>query len=211
MIEERNWIRVGRDEIPTEDTRVLFDIFARIRDRAYASWLFRYPDEYKRWTSWHTIGFVGTFGKWHTVDFETWSGFGRDLVPVLQHRLRYDPFIDKIDPVPPPLDPPLLHHSSRFLSAATIIRLFGMDEKRAKGSYDKLLNAESILQRMSLLNPPHFQNRSVWTKALSQQGIRIEGALPHTITVKQGDASVSAWDVDPGLAEDQTAMHRRIA
>jgi len=209
MIEHPGWIRVGRDEIPDEDTRPLFDRLAALRDRAYAAWLDRYPDERGLWHRWHTMGLVGPFGKWHTVDFETWAGFGRDLVPVLQHRLRYQVSIDQVDPVAPPVDPPVLHHPSRLITPGTLMRLFRMDARLAKSSYEKLQNAEAQLKKESLLDPWHAQVRTTWMRLLAQQGVRIEGALPGKIVVRRDERAISAWEIDPGLEQEQSVAHRR--
>ena len=211
MIEHPGWIRVGRDEVPNEDTRPLFDRLAALRDRAYAAWLDRYPDERGLWHRWHTMGLVGPFGKWHTVDFEMWAGFGRDLAPVLQHRLRYVVANDQVDPVAPPVDPPLLHQSSRVITPGTLTRLFKMEDRMARGAYDKLLNAEAQLLKEGLLDPHHAPTRTVWMRMLAQQGVRIEGSLPGKISVRRDDRAVSLWEVDPGLEQDQSVAHRRSA
>lgn len=209
MIEYPNWIRVGRDEVPNEDTRPLFDRLAALRDRAYAAWLDRYPDERGLWHRWHTMGLVGPFGKWHTVDFEMWAGFGRDAVPVLQHRLRYVIGMDQVDPVAPPLDPPVLHHTSRVLTPGTLMRLFKMDVRVAGSAYEKLQNAEAALKKESLLDPWHAPTRSVWMRLLAQQGVRIEGSLPGKIVVRRDERSISAWEIDPGMEQEQSVAHRR--
>lgn len=209
MIEHPGWLRVGRDEVPNEDTRVLFDRFAAIRDRAFSAWLDRYPDERGLWHRWHTMGLVGPFGKWHTVDFEMWAGFGRDVVAVLQNRIRYSVADDKVDPVAPPIDPPVLHYSSRVITPGTLMRLFKMEARAARGAFDKLQNAEALLRAESLLDPWHAGTRSQWTRLLAQQGIRIEGSLPNTIKVTRDATSVSAWETDPGLEQEQSLTHRR--
>lgn len=209
MIEHPGWMRVGRDEVPDEDTRPLFDRLAALRDRAYAAWLDRYPDERGLWHRWHTMGLVGPFGKWHTVDFEMWAGFGRDVVPVLQHRLRYVVAADQVDPVAPPLDPPVLHHPSRVLTPGTLMRLFKMDARLAGSSYEKLQNAEACLKRESLLDPWHAPTRTAWMRLLAQQGVRIEGSLPGKIVVRRDERAISAWEIDPGMEQEQSVAHRR--
>lgn len=211
MIEQVGWIRVGRDELPTEDTRPVFDRLAALRDRAHAAWLDRYPDERGLWHQWHTMGLVGPFGKWHTVDFEMWSGFCRDLVPVLRHRLRYVIAHDQVDPVAPPLDPPVLHQSSRVLPVRAFERLGNMEARMAQSARDKLLNAEAQLHKEGLLDPFHAPTRSTWIRALSHQGVRIDGALPGKITVSRDNQSTSLWENDSGLQEDNSIPHRRIA
>jgi hypothetical protein len=209
MIENADWVRVGRDEVPTESTRPIFERLAALRDRAHPAWVDRYPDMRDLWPKWQTMGAVGPYGRWHTIDFETWGGFGRDLAPVLQERIRYVVARDQADMVPAPLDPPMLHESSRVLTSAALIRMFNYSPKFANSALDRLKNGERMLRGEGLLNPFHAQTRSAWMRLLSCQGFRVEGSLPGRFTLNRDATPVSAWEVDPGLQSEQSSSLRR--
>jgi len=212
MIESVGWLRVGRDEVPTEATRLVLDLLAPLRNRAYQAWVARYPDERGLWTQWHTLGAVGRFGRWHVLDFEVWSGFGRTLVPVMERRIRFDVAMDQADIVSAPFDPPLLHGSSRFLQESTLERLLDTNPSLAKGAYQKLLNGEAQLQREGLLDPAYAQTRSAWTNLLNRNRMRIEGELPGNVTLTRGVVPVSLWEVDGGFeVEEREREQRRSA
>jgi hypothetical protein len=95
------------------------------------------------------------------------------------------------------------------ITPGTLMRLFKMEARAARGAFDKLQNAEALLRAESLLDPWHAGTRSRWTRLLAQQGIRIEGSLPNTIKVTRDATSVSAWETDPGLEQEQSLTHRR--
>lgn len=211
-MESVGWVRAGRDEAPTETTRMTLDLLAPLRDRAYKAWVARYPEERALWTRWHTLGAVGKYGRWHTLDLEIWAGFGRTLVPVLEQRIRYVVAMDQADLVPAPLDPPLLHASSRFLQESTLVRILETNPSLAKGAYQKLLNGEAHLRQEGLLDPVHAQTRSAWVNLLARQRVRIEGELPGNVTFARSDSPVSPWESDGGLeVEERQRAERRSA
>lgn len=213
MVESVGWLRAGRDEAPTAESRMALDLLAPLRDRAYRAWVSRYPDKRDLWTKWHTLGAVGRFGRWHVLDLEIWSGFGRTLVPVLEQRIRYDAAMDQADLVSAPLDPPLLHASSRFLQESTLARILSVNPSMAKGAYQKLLNGEAALRREGLLDPVQAQVRSAWMNLLGRQRLRIDGELPEDVKVVRDSSPVSPWETDGGFEVElrQQREQRRTA
>jgi len=111
--------------------------------------------------------------------------------------------------VPAPLDPPMLHESSRVLTSAALIRMFNYSPKFANSALDRLKNGERMLRGEGLLNPFHAQTRSAWMRLLSCQGFRVEGSLPGRFTLNRDATPVSAWEVDPGLQSEQSSSLRR--
>jgi len=200
VIDEGTWIRVGRDEHPDSDSIAMFDQLAALRDQAYTLYLELYTDKKDDWWRWHTLGAVGWPGAWTVIDFETWSGFGRDVVPVLLHRIRFDLRTGRVDPVECPVDPPILHESSRVIKPHTLQRLHRWSPQQAKTSYERLLNAESNLKRFHILNHRYGQTRNNWISLLKQERIRVQGLLPDKITIESCPEDYgSNWLLEPGL------------
>jgi hypothetical protein len=161
MIERRQEVLIGRDELTTEDNRPVREWLAAKLPRARWLWKFRYGAERKEEIeTWSLARLRGRFLNWDRVGLEVWSGFGVAPLPHLVRSYFYLPLQDKVDLVEiKPAEAWLLHDAHEFPSPR-------------QASYRLLTSA---LEQAGVLCDPRTNTRSGLDEVLAEAGLELVG------------------------------------
>jgi hypothetical protein len=168
MIEVRDLVLVGREEVVTEDTRPIHMLLDPWKRRARRAWLQRWPDKAERWDQWNVMACIGSFGRWSHFDFLTYEGLGEAWMPELVDRIRYTPLVECADPIEvSPVNPPVLLRTTRLLSEPE-------RKPHVHYAYDRLLTTEKRLAKHGLLDHPLCVTKEGFARLCRYMGLVVE-------------------------------------